>query len=145
VKLTIVPATDALFEERARWRYEPPYDVYDDDGEPVLNPERFYQARDEEGRLAGFYYFEPVGSVIKYGLGLRPELTGRGLGLEFVKAGLEFARRTFGPQRIVLDVASFNERAIKVYERAGFRITGRRIRDLGGHGAVEFVDMETER
>lgn len=145
MKLTIVPATSVLFEERARWRYDPPYDVYDDDGPPVLNPERFYEARDEAGRLVGFYYFEPGGSVTRCGLGLRPELTGRGLGLEFVKAGLDFARRTFRPKRIVLDVAAFNERAIKVYERAGFRITGRRARALSGHGEVEFVDMETER
>ena len=32
----IEPATDALFAERAEWRYPPPYDFYNDDGRPGL-------------------------------------------------------------------------------------------------------------
>jgi ribosomal-protein-alanine N-acetyltransferase len=54
------------------------------------------------------------------GLGLRPNLTGQGLGLEYLRAGLEFARERFSPWRFTLSVATFNERAIEVYERAGF-------------------------
>ena len=34
--------------------------------------------------------------------------------------GLDFARAHFAPERFVLAVATFNERAITVYERAGF-------------------------
>ena len=74
------------------WRYDPPYDFYDGDVDPVLNPERFFAVRDESGALVGFYYFEQKDDVLEYGLGLRPELTGRGLGLEFFRAGLDFAR-----------------------------------------------------
>ena len=39
-------------------------------------------------------------------------------------------------------MAAFNERAIKVYERAGFRITGRHVRVFARWGDVEFVEME---
>ena len=81
------------FAELASWRYEPPYDFYDGDVEPVLNPERFFAARDESGALVGHYYFEERGDVLEYGLGLRPDLTGRGLGLEFFHAGLAFGTR----------------------------------------------------
>jgi [ribosomal protein S18]-alanine N-acetyltransferase len=35
-------------------------------------------------------------------------------------AGLEFARRRFSPDSFTLAVATFNQRAILVYERAGF-------------------------
>jgi ribosomal-protein-alanine N-acetyltransferase len=52
---------------------------------------------------------------------LRPDLTGRGLGLEFLAAALQFGRRRFAPAGFRLAVATFNERAIRVYERAGFR------------------------
>ena len=60
------------------------------------------------------------GADVVVGLGLRPYLTGRGLGLRFVEAGIEFAVERFHPQRLRLAVASFNKRAITVYERAGF-------------------------
>jgi len=47
--------------------------------------------------------------------------TGRGLGDGFVQLGLSFAHERFPEQRILLDVADFNRRARKVYERVGFR------------------------
>ena len=129
------------FAELASWRYEPPYDFYDGDVEPVLNPERFFAARDEAGALVGHFYFEEKGDVLEYGLGLRPELTGRGLGLEFFRAGLEFGKRRFTPASVTLAGAAFNVRAIRVYERAGFTETGRHMRTFERFGAVEFVDM----
>ena len=141
MKLTIRPASPETFAELEGWRYEPPYDFYDGDVDPVLNPERFYAALGEDG-LVGFYYFEEKGDALEVGLGLRPELTGRGLGLEFLAAGLEFGRRRFRPARTILNVAAFNERAITVYERAGFRETGRHVRHFERWGDVEFVEME---
>jgi RimJ/RimL family protein N-acetyltransferase len=142
VKLTIRPASPESLAEIAGWRYEPPYDFYDGDADPVLNPERFYEAIGEEGALVGFYYFEENDGTLEIGLGLRPDLADRGLGLAFFGAGLEFGRRHYRPTLITLSVAAFNERAIKVYERAGFRETGRHVRRFERWGQVEFVDME---
>jgi len=142
VKLTIRSATPEMFAELRTWRYEPPYDFYDGDAEPVRNPERWYEALDEAGVLIGNFYFEQKGDALEVGLGLRPDLTGRGLGLDFLLAGIDFGRRRFGLSRVILNVAAFNERAIKVYERAGFRETGRHTRRFDRWGEVEFVDME---
>jgi ribosomal-protein-alanine N-acetyltransferase len=143
VKLAFEPATADGFEERAAWRYPPPYDFYDGDVDPVLNPERFWDARNEAGELVGFLYFEDKGDgALEIGLGLRPDLTGQGLGLEFFRAGLDFARAQFRPERIVLNVAEFNERAIAVYERAGFRRTGMHVRHFTRWGEVPFAEME---
>ena len=133
------------FAERATWRYEPPYDFYDETPEPVKNPERYFAVREDDGSLIGFYYFEPNGDVLEYGLGLRPDLTGRGLGLEFLRAGLEFGRERYRPTLIRLYVAAFNERAIKLYARAGFRETGRHTRTFPRWGDVEFVNMDEQR
>jgi aminoglycoside 6'-N-acetyltransferase/ribosomal-protein-alanine N-acetyltransferase len=133
----IEPATERLFAEVATWRYDPPYDFYDGDEEPVLNPERFFQVLDADGEVIGFLYFERRENTLEYGLGLRPDLTGRGFGLEFFRAGLEFGRDLYRPSRVITNVAEFNDRARKVYERAGFRVTGRREKR-----GVTFLDLE---
>jgi RimJ/RimL family protein N-acetyltransferase len=140
VKITPLRAAEAAVLDA--WRYEPPYDFYDGEDEPVQNPERFFVVRDETGELVGFYYFDEREDAVEIGLGLRPDLTGRGLGLQFFRDGVAFARRTFRQERVVLNVAAFNERAIKVYERAGFHETGRHMRPFERWGEVEFVEME---
>ena len=141
--MKIEPMTPDDFADRGTWQYEPEYAFYDEVDEPaVLNPERFFAARDDDGALVGFYYFEEQADTLVYGLGLRPELTGRGLGLDFFRAGLEFGRERYRPARIVLSVAAFNRRAVKVYERAGFRETGRHVRTFARFGEVEFVEMD---
>lgn len=142
MKWRIEAVDDDSLQEIGSWRYEPPYDFYDGDVEPVLNPERFFVAREDERRIVGFYYFEPKGEVLEYGLGLRPELTGRGLGLDFFRAGLEFGRKRYDPKLVRLFVAEFNARAIAVYERAGFCETGRHVRSFARWGDVEFVEMD---
>ena len=131
----------------ASWRYPPPYDFYDGDIDPVLNPERYFGAFDENGSLVGFYYFEPKPPDLDYGLGLRPGLTGKGLGLEFFLAGLEFAQERYEPRRVYLHVAGFNERARRVYERAGFVVVSRHVRSFERFGEVPFLTMaeDTDR
>jgi ribosomal-protein-alanine N-acetyltransferase len=145
VRLEIPPASAETFAAIETWRYQPPYNFYDGDVEPVLNPERFYEALDDRGELVGNLYFEEKGDALEIGLGLRPDLVGRGLGLDFVRAGVEFGRERFRPARVILNVATFNERAIKVYERAGFREVGRHVRSFERFGDVEFVEMEEQR
>ena len=121
------------------WRYEAPYDFYDmahdSEGlEELLGPpelRRGYYAVLSGKELVGFFCYGPGGQLsgfdypddgsVDVGLGLRPDLTGKGLGLEFIRAGLAFARRRFSPAGLRLIVAIFNERAISVYEHAGFR------------------------
>ena len=114
----------------AAWRYDPPYDFYDAAADPedlaeLLDPVqrdgRYFAVLDDPGGLVGFFVFKQEGDVVEVGLGLRPDLTGRGLGLPFLLAGLEFARGRYAPIRFRLAVAAFNQRAIRVYESAGFK------------------------
>jgi ribosomal-protein-alanine N-acetyltransferase len=115
-------------EAVAAWRYEPPYDFYDfaydaEDLAEILDPGRRagdYHAVERDGELVGYFSYRVHDDAIEVGLGLRPDLTGGGAGLEFVEAGLAFARETFSARTFWLDVATWNERAKKVYERAGF-------------------------
>jgi ribosomal-protein-alanine N-acetyltransferase len=149
---TVTPMTQAEAEEVAAWRYPGEYAFYDADSVPdglaeLLDPARrgdeYYTARGRDGSLEGFVQLETAGDGIEIGLGLRPDLTGRGLGLAFTAAAIELAEDR-GAERIVLVVAAFNLRAIRVYERAGFVETGRHMRHIAGRD-WEFVDMELTR
>jgi len=138
--------------EISGWRYEPPYDFYDPAADPddlaeLLDQERrrgvYFSALDDENRLVGFFQFEREEETVDVGLGLRPDLTGKGLGAEFVLSGLAFARERFSPARFTLSVATFNDRAISVYGRAGFRRGEVYLHETNG-GEHEFLSMERE-
>ena len=132
----------------ANWHYEGIYAFYDmdqdeQDLEELLSPERWtdhYHAVLYEDRLAGFFCFEKEDDAVVIGLGLRPDCTGKGLGQAFVEAGLEFARQKYNPAEFRLSVATFNQRAIRLYEKIGFEPTGTFMNETNG-GQYEFLRM----
>lgn len=130
MQVTIRPLTDRDVDAMLAWRYPPPYERYDIDADPsdvelmraaAVGGEGWFVADDAEtGELVGFFEFVVEGDRIEVGLGLRPDLTGRGLGAGYVRQGLAFARERWSPATFTLDVYEWNERAIRAYERAGF-------------------------
>lgn len=133
------------------------------DGDPasvgsLLEPRfRYHSVYDERGDLAGYFCFGedariPVGRrlgiyerepALDVGLGMHPDLAGHGLGTDFVLAGLHFAKDAYSPLAFRLTVAAFNERAVRVYERAGFET----VESFGSHtpdGGREWLLMRRE-
>jgi len=113
----------------ANWHYEGIYAFYDadrdiEDLEELLDPHswtgKYCAVVDERGELVGFFCFEKEDEAVVIGLGLKPDCTGKGLGQAFVEAGLEYAKQNFDPAIFRLSVATFNHRAIRVYEKVGF-------------------------
>ena len=138
MRFTLKPITQDDAKAISRWRYPGLYSVYD--GNPtsvdsLLEPSFLYHsvydeseelvgyfcfgkdARVSAGRRLGVYEREPA---LDIGLGMRPYLAGQRLGEEFVRAGLRFAKENYSPPAFRLTVATFNRRAIRVYERVGF-------------------------
>ncbi|HEX2729516.1 MAG TPA: GNAT family protein [Rubrobacteraceae bacterium] len=131
------PITRSEAEQISGWRYPEPYSTYD--GNPssipgLLEPRyNYHSVFDGAGELVGYFCFGADATIpegrkrglygndaLDVGLGMRPDLTGQGLGPGFVLAGLEFARERFSPPAFRLTVAAFNRRAIAVYEKVGF-------------------------
>jgi ribosomal-protein-alanine N-acetyltransferase len=78
-----------------------------------------------------------------YGQGMRPDLTGKGLGPGFIKAAFEFGIEKFDYRReyVYLDVLTFNKRAYRAYEKAGFEFD--REYSLEDEGKIyEFIRMK---
>ena len=158
-----------MTEEDARaiqsWHYEELYSIYDMGGDEEPNAfaemldrrSPYYAVRDEQNTLVGFHCYgtsahingdmEPglfvEDRMVTIGLGLRPGKTGQGFGLAFVNAGLDFAREAFAPKRFRLYVFAWNERAIRVYERAGFQRIGQHVVHHAGGDRV-FIEMQRE-
>jgi len=138
--------TDPVDELCARlilgWRYDPPYDVYDlnvDRSDRALvfflNPKsNYFTIKDTKGGLDGYWCFGKSarvvggsywGRAIDLGLGIRPDLTGRGIGFQYVEAVVEFLTRSCTKVPLRVTIASFNRRAQRVWERADFRLVQR--------------------
>jgi ribosomal-protein-alanine N-acetyltransferase len=132
----IAPLTPEHAADIAKWRYDVPYDVYDMTGaDPadLLDPAAGFHAVLAGDQLIGFRSFGPDGrvpgwdyddSALDTGGGLRPSLTGQGLGRVAIAAGLDFGRATFAPVAFRVTVASFNARARRTVESLGFRRVG---------------------
>ena len=156
---TIRAFSEADADDIASWRYDAPYDVYDSTEDPSLDGEMreserwgatWFAADDAEtGRLAGF--LELVASEseteagthveVEVGLGLRPALTGRGIGTSFVETALAFSRERWQPGTFALDVFPWNERAIRAYEWAGFERGEVYVRTFPDGNEVTFLRM----
>lgn len=117
----------------AGWQYEEPYDVYSlTDADPAFftDPANGYVALvADDGRLIGYRCFGEDGRVpgfdydaaaLDTGGGLRPSLTGQGLGRQAIATGLEYGRRAFAPPAFRVTIASFNVRAQRVITSLGF-------------------------
>ena len=119
------------------WRYDGPYREYDFPAwetvcangwgfsKPALWKTQFHAVY-EDGEYIGFFRFHPLDDgSIELGLGLRPDRCGQGRG----GALMELVRQTFARQypggRLTLMVRSWNVRAKRCYEKAGFAETGR--------------------
>ena len=160
MRFTFAPLSAADISLLQTWRYEGPYAVYsmiEATSEELLDSRSpYFAAHNEQRELVGFFCFgtsaEVTGAAkptlwsenhsLTIGLGLRPDLTGQGLGLAFVEAGLDFARQQFAPTSFRLFVLAWNERAMQVYARAGFE----RVRALHTsniyYGENDFIEMQ---
>ncbi len=128
--------TPAYAADITTWRYPAPYGCYDmTSADPgfLTDPASGYYALVDRGGLIGFRSFGVDGQVpggvydgfaLDTGGGLRPALTGQGLGRAAIATGLEFGRRQFTPPAFRVTIATFNVRAQRVVQALGFRGTG---------------------
>ena len=148
----VQPITDEQAAEIAEWRYEFPYEWYDTSADPrrvelFANPARRTHLRavvGDDGELVGFFNFVPEGDEVRIGLGMRPDLTGRGLAQPFIEAGLDYARREWRPRTVpALGRALERARAARVPARRlprGAAQRGEPLRRDGAAGMIRVAD-----
>jgi len=157
LQISYQPANEKSAREFLSWRYEPPYDIYncppDQVDESVLynaNPENnVFAMFDQQGELVGYCSYGRDAQVpgedysekaLDIGMMIKPELTGQGLGAAFAGEVIRNGIENYGPGKLRVSIAVFNHRAIRVWEKNGFRETQTFKRLADG---MEFVIMTT--
>lgn len=138
------------------WKYERPYDFYNNEINEEEIKERLdgsYQALfDEKGEVLGFLCMGetariPVGNqygvynenFIDIGLGMSPDYVGKGYGYDFCSFIINYIRENNKGIPIRLSVATFNKRAIHLYAKLGFVKKGKFTTD-----SADFITMVKE-
>jgi [ribosomal protein S18]-alanine N-acetyltransferase len=155
VNLYVQPMNEEIALQISRWRYNDQYCFYNMDENYIENmiTNEYYAVFDEREGIVGYFclgeearvpsgYRQGVyvgsASVMDIGIGMRPDLTGKGLGYEFFSYCLQYVKKeqphiaTFR-----LTVAAFNQRAVKVYKKIGFIKKHSFYNDNG----IEFITM----
>ena len=149
MKLFSQKMTESHAIEILKWQYPSPYDMYNQEVTTAGIEEYLgglYRAiTDQKGNLIGYYCTHQPAQVPKghefkvyeepyldIGLGMKPELTGQGFGREF----LTFILKELEAKTLRLTVATFNQRAIRLYEGFEFEQA-----DIFTNGEIEFTIM----
>lgn len=133
-----------------QWKYPAPYDFYDiandeQDFKEFINPrkreDRYFEVW-EKNKLIGFFCVKShlEEKAIELGLGMHPDEVGKGKGEPFVKEILSFIADHYNCETILLYVALFNNRAINVYKKCGFKPLKQFLMETNGQ-VVEFLGM----
>lgn len=88
----------------------------------VRNKE-FFSVLDNLGALWGYYRFKEESEKIMIGLGLRPDLCGKGNGAKLMLLIIQDAKQQYRNHKLLLEVRDWNIRAKLCYEKSGFVVT----------------------
>jgi ribosomal-protein-alanine N-acetyltransferase len=156
--ITYRPADEKSAREFVKWKYEPPYDVYNcRPGEMDkairynIDPENnVYAMFSQDGKLIGYCSYGKDAQVpggdyseeaLDIGLMIKPELTGQGMGAAFVGEIIRNGVGRYAPKKLRVTIAAFNKRAIHIWEKIGFCHTQTFKRSNDG---MEFLIMTKE-
>ncbi|MHA6534530.1 GNAT family N-acetyltransferase [Paenibacillus sp. BAC0078] len=135
VTFHVVPMEATHAAEICEWNYKPPYNIYGwmpweqmqaleiEFGDPRLRSEQYVSVVNGQGSLCGFAQLFPMEGVVRLGIGMRPELCGHGMGHLFTATVVEAALARYPEREIDLEVLTWNQRAIRAYQKSGFTIT----------------------
>lgn len=132
MELQIKPMSEDAAKEVCRWAYPGEYAVYNypswedlkrsnsGPANDFIRETQFYAVYDRDFLAAHFRLAEEEDAVT-IGLGFCPEYCGKGAGRALMALIKDCARERFPKKDLRLFVRTFNQRAIRCYEQAGFR------------------------
>lgn len=142
-------ATEQELREICSWQYEGKYALYNNVSYEEMkarafgfgNPNMVVEAFYDGDALVGFCNLFEEEREVFFGIGVEPHVCGRGYGREMTETMAEISREKFPGKPLYLEVRTWNERAIRCYQKAEFVVDGNVIRQQTGAGEGEFYRM----
>lgn len=116
------------------WKYEgeyacynqPPYEELEAKGAMFCDPLRRdnYRSYYDGDVLVGFTNLQENETEVFLGIGVQPDLCSKGYGTAIVKEACAISQRLYPNKPLYLVVRTWNKRAIRCYEKAGFVMEG---------------------
>ena len=139
-------------EEKYRitaWKYDVDYAVYNSTpyaqqkqtGFGFANPKNHFYSFYDGADLVGFINLYEEPTEVFFGIGAAPEHCGKGYGQQMTRIACSICRSLFPGKPMYLEVRTWNRRAVRCYEKAGFRIAGEPIRQTTSAGDGIFYHM----
>lgn len=148
------PLTDAHKREICGWKYEGDYAVYNlpsyeemrARNSSFTNPDRTenYHGFSIDGKLIGYVNLMEKSDGIFVGIGVHPDRCNQGFGRRMLEQISALSAEHFPDKRLYLEVRTWNERAIRCYQRAGFKIVTEPYMQTTGAGTGMFYRMKKE-
>ncbi|MTI69817.1 MAG: GNAT family N-acetyltransferase [Firmicutes bacterium] len=145
--------TEDMAKRICKWKYPGVYKTYNmpswkncvDKNFGITNhkirEKEFLVLKDNNNNLCGYIRLKEDSDNVLIGVGLKPSKCGQGIGNKLMKLVLEECNNRYGNKNIRLLVRSFNKRAIRCYEKVGFKIV-KTVRKNTLMGEDKFTIME---
>lgn len=129
----VVPFTENDAREVCKWKYEGEYSVYNypewDEcvkrqiafTDEAIRKNEYYKVL-KSGQMLGYFRLEKTDQAIELSVGIQPDKCGGGNGDMLINLALAKISELYSGEKIILTVRPFNKRAIRVYEKAGFKV-----------------------
>lgn len=133
MELKLVNLSERHAKEISTWEYEGKYAMYNlpswDDMVKEnyslcdeVKRDRFIAYIDEKDNLIGFVNLLDEGDSIFFGIGVNPKYLSLGIGKKITNSALEEVKLRYGNKPVVLEVRTWNKRAVNCYKSQGFNI-----------------------
>ena len=146
--------TEDEMRQVCAWRYEGKYRIYDLPPFEVMQKRQMgfckpgaaknYRAFCQNGELLGFVNIQEQTAEVFVGIGVKPELCGRGYGRQILTEAYHISKSLYPGKPLYLHVRTWNQRAVNCYKKAGFRIDGKPFAVMTAIGEGRFYRMVRE-
>lgn len=149
--ITYHQMTEGEKETVCGWKYPgeyaaynmPTYEEQKEKGIALMNPARTknYYSYFDGDILIGFTNILEEENEVFIGIGVDPELCGKGYGQKILNVVSGITTQLYPNKREYLEVRTWNTRAVRCYEKAGFKIDGEAFEQQTDMGKGTFYRM----